>query len=98
MGSNDHNPTGSATLRPWKQGPAKETLFWANVPANLIVEIVSAASRVGAYVGFGAAQEQTALLLYVKNGRINERIALESIKEAKDFANYVINTWLDAPH
>jgi len=98
MGSNDQNPTGSATLKPWKHGPVKEVMFWADIDPKLVFAIVAAASRAGAFVGFGSAQEQTALLLYIKNGRINERVALENYSETKSFVDFVLNNWLDAPH
>jgi len=94
MGANDRDPSGSGTLKPrWASGP-REPLSWANVPADVIVELVTSASKVGAYVGFGSSTDASALLLYVKNGRINERIPLESYKEAHDFAKWVVEHWL----
>lgn len=97
MGSNDHTPTGSATLAPWKSKGPKAVISWANVPANVIVDLVMSASKCGAYVGFGQSQDATALLLYVKNGRLNERVALEDIKEATTFGEWVVAHWLNAP-
>lgn len=94
MGANDRNPTGSATLQPkWKSGP-KSTVYWTDVPDDVIIGIVKAASNVGAYVGFGSSTDATALLLYVKNGRVNERIPLENLEEATEFGKWVIAHWL----
>src|SRR6186713_1743410 len=94
MGANDRDPSGSGTLKPrWQSGP-REPMYWTNVPADVIVDLVVGASKVGAYVGFGSSTDASALLLYIKNGRINERIPLESYQEAKDFAQWVIAHWL----
>jgi len=96
MGSNDHTPTGSATLAPWKSRGPKEVMSWANVNPELVVALVAQASKVGAYVGFGQSQDASALLLYVKRDRLNERIALEDYKEAKTFCDWVLTHWLNS--
>jgi len=95
MGSNDMNPTGSASLQPWKQREPKAVMHWGNIPANLIIEVVTQASKVSGYVGFGNVSDGTALLLYVKNGRINERVAIESIKDAEVAVKWVLDNYLD---
>lgn len=97
MGSNDHNPTGSASLTPWKSRGPQEVLHWGNLPADLIVELVTQASKVSGYVGFGNTSDGTALLLYVKNGRLNERVAIESVKEAPTAVAWVLKEWLSTP-
>jgi hypothetical protein len=94
MGSNDRTPTGSANLQPWKQREPQAVISWANVPPNLIVDVITAASKVRGYVGFGSNNDSTALLLYVRCDRYNERVAIESLKEAPVAINYVIDTYL----
>jgi len=97
MGANDHLPMGGTNLRPWAQREPKALLTWANIPANLIIDLIASASKIGAYVGFGQSTDGTALLLYVKNGRINERVAIESVKEAPTGIQWVTEHYLNAP-
>jgi len=94
MGQNDRNPTGSASLQPWKQREPQALITWGNVPPNLIVELVTVASKIRAYVGFGSNADGTALLLYIRNGNINERVAIESPKDAQAAFEYVMSTYL----
>jgi len=94
MGSNDHNPTGSATLQPWKNRGPKEVLFWGNVKPDLVVAVVSKASVVNAYVGFGQSSDQSALLFYFRRENLNERIPLENYKSANDFLEWTLDNWL----
>jgi len=97
MGSNDHHPTGSATLTPWKRREPKAVLHWSDVAPDLILSLVVRASKIGAYVGFGCTTDSTALLLYIKNGRLNERVALEGMQETKAAIEWICQEWLTTP-
>lgn len=95
MGANDRNPTGSATLRPWKHAGLQALISWEQVPAEHIVDLVTQASRIGAYVGFGGNSDRTALLIYVKNGNLNQRVGVESVLEAEQAIAFILAEWLE---
>jgi len=78
MGTNDREPTGSARLQPWKNREPRALFTWADVPEKLISELVQSASIKGAYIGFGNVTDGTALVLYVKFGRLSERVIIET--------------------
>ena len=94
MGTNDQVPSGSARLQPWKNRAPRSLMVWGDVDANKIGDLVQFASQKGAYVGFGNTTDGTALLLYVKHGRINERVVIETPADIGPAFEFVENEYL----
>jgi len=94
MGTNDHVPTGSARLQPWKSRAPRALLVWGDVDIKLIGELVQFASQKGAYIGFGNVTDGTALLLYIKNGRLNEKVVIESIEDVQPAIDFICDEYL----
>lgn len=96
MGTNDQVPTGSARLQPWKNREPRSLLIWGDVPVKAIGELVQLASQKGAYVGFGNTQDGTALVLYIKRGRLSERVIIESKADIQPAFDFVQDEYLGA--
>jgi len=94
MGTNDQQPTGSARLQPWKNREPRQLLVWGDLNATLIGELVQFASQKGAYIGFGNVSDGTALVLYVKHGRISERVIIESKADVQPAFDFVCDEYL----
>jgi len=94
MGTNDREPTGSARLQPWKNREPRSLFTWADVPAKLISELVQSASIKGAYIGFGNVTDGTALVIYVKFGRLSERVIIETKADIQPAFAFVENEYL----
>jgi len=94
MGTNDQAPTGSARLQPWKNREPRSLFVWGDVSAKQIGELVQFASQRGAYLGFGNVTDGTALVLYVKNGRLSERVIIETKADVEPAFAYVMDEYL----
>jgi len=96
MGSNDSTPTGSARLQPWKNREPRSLMTWADAPVKSIGELVQYASQKGAYIGFGSTNDGTALIIYVKRGRLSERVIIETKDDVSPAFDFVSDEYLGA--
>jgi hypothetical protein len=78
MGTNDHMPTTKQKTKHKVLGAAKERMSWSQAGAETLHHVISTISENGGYIGFGQNVDNTCLLLYVKAGAFNERIAIET--------------------
>lgn len=71
-------------------------MTWADAATNDIGELVQYASQKGAYIGFGSTTDGTALIIYVKRGRLSERVIIETAADITPAIDFISDEYLGA--
>jgi hypothetical protein len=84
MGNNDHMADKSQmNRRRLLQGNATQ-MHWCDASPQVIHNLLSVVSAGGGYLGFGINKDGSALLLYIKTDKLNERVVLERAQNLDD--------------
>ncbi len=77
MGTNDHMAVKSQMNRLTLLRGNVAQMSWSSASPQVIHSLLAVVSAGGGYLGFGTNKDGSALLLYVKTDKLNERVVLE---------------------